>query len=63
MADLCKLLKVKQLHTSVYHPQTNGLDERFSQTLKRMLKRVVAENRHDWDLMILYVLFGVQEVP
>ncbi len=25
MADLCTLLKVKQLRTSVYHPQTDGL--------------------------------------
>lgn len=38
MADLCKLLHVTQLHTSVYHPQTNGLVERFNQTLKRMLQ-------------------------
>lgn len=29
------MLKVKQLHTSVYHPQTNGLVEHFSQTLKK----------------------------
>lgn len=62
MADLCKLLKVKQLHTSVYHPQTDGMVERFNQTLKRMLKRVVAEDGRDWDLMIPYVLFGVREV-
>lgn len=26
MADLCCLLKVKQLRTSVYHPQTDGLN-------------------------------------
>uniref|UniRef100_A0A672MV43 Gypsy retrotransposon integrase-like protein 1 n=1 Tax=Sinocyclocheilus grahami TaxID=75366 RepID=A0A672MV43_SINGR len=63
MADLCHLLKVKQLRTSVYHPQTDGLVERFNQTLKRMLKRVVAEDGRDWDLMIPYVLFGVREVP
>lgn len=43
MAGLCKLLQVKHLHTSVYHPQTDGLVEHFNQTLKRMLKRVVME--------------------
>lgn len=37
--------------------------ERFNQTLKRMLQRVVAEEGRHWDLMLLYVLFGVREVP
>ncbi len=32
MADLCRLLKVKQLRTTVYHPQTDGLVEQFNQT-------------------------------
>ncbi|MGL5224762.1 MAG: DDE-type integrase/transposase/recombinase, partial [Aeromonas sp.] len=63
IAELCRLLKVKQLRTSVYHPQTDGLVERFNQTLKRMLRRVVAEDGRDWDLLLPYVLFGVREVP
>ncbi len=63
MADLCRLLKVKQLRTTVYHPQADGLVERFNQTLKQMLRRVVAEDKRDWDLMIPYVLFGIREVP
>ncbi|KAI2652491.1 Retrovirus-related Pol polyprotein [Labeo rohita] len=63
MADLAHLLKVKQIRTSVYHPQTDGLVERFNQTLKQMLRRVVAEDKKDWDLMLPYVLFGVREVP
>ncbi|KAL1263245.1 hypothetical protein QQF64_005984 [Cirrhinus molitorella] len=63
MADLCRLLRVKELRTTVYHPQTDGLVERFSQTLKQMLHWVAAEDRRDWDLMIPYVLFGIREVP
>uniref|UniRef100_A0A9J8CHH6 Gypsy retrotransposon integrase-like protein 1 n=1 Tax=Cyprinus carpio carpio TaxID=630221 RepID=A0A9J8CHH6_CYPCA len=63
MADVCKLLKVQQLRTTVYHPQTDGLVERFNQTLKQMLRRVVAEDKRDWDQMLPYVLFGIREIP
>ncbi len=63
MADLCRLLKVKQLRTTVYHPQADGLVGRFNQTLKQMLRWVAAEDKRDWDLMIPYVLFGIREVP
>ncbi|XP_073699461.1 uncharacterized protein [Garra rufa] len=63
MADLCRLLKVRQIRTSVYHPQTDGLVERFNQTLKQMLRKVAAEDKKDWDLLLPYVLFGVREVP
>ncbi len=63
MIDLCRLLRMKQLRTTVYHPQTDGLVEHFNQTLKQMLRQVVAEDKRDWDLMIPYVLFGIHEVP
>ncbi len=63
MADLCRLLQVRQIKTTVYHPQTDGLVERFNQTLKQMLRRVAADDRRDWDKMLPYVLFGIREVP
>ncbi len=63
MADLCRLLQVKQLRTTVYHPQMDGLVERFNQTLKQMLRWVAAEDKRDWDQMLPYVLFGIREVP
>ena len=34
MRELLSLLQVKQLRTSVYHPQTDGLVERFNKTLE-----------------------------
>lgn len=33
---LKELLKVSQIHTSVYLPQTDGLVERFNQTIKQI---------------------------
>ncbi len=63
MKDLCRLLQVKHLRTSFYHPQTDGLVERFNQTLKQMLRRVAADDPRNWDQMLPYVLFGIREVP
>ena len=36
MRDVCKLLGVAKLNTTAYHPQWNGLIERFNRTLKMM---------------------------
>ena len=43
--------------TSAYHPQSNGLDERFNQTLQRQLLKYVNDEQTDWDLHLDAVLF------
>lgn len=39
MNELCKLLDIKALKTSPYHPQTNGCLERWHGSLKAMLRK------------------------
>ena len=60
---MCKLLKIVQVCTSVYHPQTNGLIERFNQTLKGMLQKLTEEDGKHWDQLLPYLLFAIREVP
>ena len=63
LKDLVSLLQIHHLRTSVYHPQTDGLVERFNQTLKSMLKKVMEVDGKNWDQLLPHVLFAVREVP
>ena len=61
--ELYRLIGIKALQTSPYHPQMDELVERFNRTLKAMLRRVVKGEKRDWDCMLPYVLFAYQELP
>ena len=63
LAEVYRLLHVKALRTSPYHPQTDGLIERFNKTLKEMLRKSAVEDGKDWDRLVPYVLFAYREVP
>lgn len=45
------------------HPQTDGLVERFNQTLKNMLKKFVSDTGKDWDRWLSLMLFAYRAVP
>ena len=63
LAELYRLLHIKPIRTTPYHPQTDGLIERFNQTLKAMLRRTATKEGKDWDKLIPYLLFAYREVP
>ncbi len=43
MKEVCRLISIKQLTTTPYHPICNGLVEKWNGTLKKILKRLCAE--------------------
>ena len=63
MKEVSRLLSMKQLTSTPYHPICNGLVERFNGTLKQMLKRLCAEEPQDWDRYVSALLFAYREVP
>ena len=58
LKEICSLLGVKKINTTAYHPQTNGLTERFNRTLTDMLAKRVEKNGKDWDTHLPFVLFA-----
>lgn len=63
LAELYRLLGVKAIRTSPYHTQTDGLVERFNQTLKEMLRKTAHDGGKSWDKQIPYLLCAYREVP
>ncbi|XP_055997762.1 uncharacterized protein LOC125654613 [Ostrea edulis] len=63
MMEVSRLISMKQLTTTPYHPMCNGLVERFNGTLKQMLKRMCSERPKDWDKYLPAILFAYREVP
>lgn len=54
---LLEKFKIKHLLSTPYHPQTNGLVERFNRTLCESLAKM-SDKTNDWDLFIPPVLFA-----
>lgn len=55
LAELYKLFQVKHIKTTSYHPQTDGLVERFNRTLCDMLSCYVSNNPENWDNYLPFV--------
>ena len=52
MTELCKLVNTKQVFTTPYHPQCDGLVERLNATLQKSLAMYGERFENDWDLHI-----------
>jgi len=55
---LSKMCGIEQKFTAGYHPQTNGLTERFNRTLEEMLSKFVNPQLSNWDELLPSALFA-----
>lgn len=63
MKEVERLLSIKHITTIPYHPQCNGLTEKFNAVLKQMLKKLCHEKPKSWDRYLDALLFAYREVP
>ncbi|XP_062607411.1 uncharacterized protein LOC134269206 [Saccostrea cucullata] len=63
MGEVSRLLSMKQLSTTPYHPMCNGLVERFNGALKQILRRLCSERPKDWDKYLSAALFAYRDAP
>lgn len=56
--ELMKAFNIDHRLTTAYHPQANGLDERFNQTLTNSLVKYVGNDRENWDAHLDQVVFA-----
>ena len=63
ITDLYQLLGIEKKNTTAYHPQGDGLVERFNRTLTEMLAKTVAGDKRDWDKRLPFVLFSYRTTP
>ena len=60
-AVLCNRLGIKHVTTTSYHPQSNGLVERFHRQLKDSLRARLASS--EWPSHLPWVLLGLRTAP
>ena len=60
MKDVCEVL---ELNTTAYHPQCDGIVERFNRTLKSMLRKHAAQFGKEWDKNLYGVLWAYSNTP
>ena len=55
---LCRILGIEKTRTTPYHPQSDGLVERFNRSLEDMLSKVVETNYKNWDDCLPYSMMA-----
>ena len=57
--EFCHLFRIHKLQTTSYHPQSNGVCEKFNQTLKLGLRKTLNESQIlSWDLYLNFIVLS-----
>ena len=56
--EMCSILGIQKVNTSGYHPQTDGLVEKFNSTLINMISKSTDSGGMEWDRQLPLLLFA-----
>lgn len=55
---LCMYLGIEKTRTTAYHPQSDGMVERFNRTLENMLAKAIKNDQRAWDDVLPLVMMA-----
>ncbi len=56
--EMCSLLGVEKTRTTPFHPQSDGMVERFNRTIEAQLSKFVDVHHRDWDRYVPLLLMA-----
>jgi hypothetical protein len=56
--NTCKMLRIKKLQTTPFHPESNGSLERSHRVLKEYLRQYIKEDQSNWDEWVPYAAYA-----
>ena len=63
MLDICSKLGITKMNTTAYHPECDGMVERFNRTLKSMLRKHADKFGTQWDKYLPGLLWAYRNTP
>ena len=57
MQNFCQNYNVILNHSTPYYPQGNGLAESSNNSLVRIIKKLLADNKRGWDSKLIFALW------
>ena len=56
--ELCQMMDVRKTRTTPYHPQSDGMIERFNRTLLSLISINITDHQDNWDDLLPKVMFA-----